>query len=262
MVVWCCIKFTLCGYYSPLLAAGRFIVMTPLNSKHHPNRRFAIGDVHGCCRTLHTMIEDVIQLEQADTLYLLGDYIDRGPNSKGVLDYLMHLARKGYDIRPLMGNHERMMLKARNSFEADNRWRMNGGCTTLHDFGVKKASEIPDTYFDFLEALPLIHVLDDYVLVHSGLHFGVPDPIKDTPEFFLLWDRDYKVLPEKLAGRTLITGHTVHPLFEIRASLDTPHILLDNGCYDKGHICHGNLVALNLDTRELLVQENCENTIR
>ena len=66
------------------------------------------------------------------------------------------------------------------------------------------------------------------------------------------------MLPENIGGRTMVCGHTVTPMFEIRKSLETPWIRLDNGCFDKGHLGYGSLVALNLDTRELLVQENCE----
>jgi len=222
-------------------------------------KRYAIGDVHGCIRTLRKMIEDVIQPDPDDILFLLGDYIDRGPDSKAVLGYLLHLIwEMDYDIRPLMGNHESMFLKSAGSFEAGNRWRGNGGVTTLHDFGVKQPEDIPRKYFNFLSSLPLIRVLEDYVLVHAGLHFGVADPIHETPEFFMLWERQFQLQPDKIGGRTLLCGHTMTPLFEIRASLDKPVICLDNGCYDKGHMSYGNLVALNLNTRELLVVENCE----
>lgn len=62
----------------------------------------------------------------------------------------------------------------------------------------------------------------------------------------------------KIRGRTLVTAHTVTPLFDIRSSLTTNHITLDNGCYDRGEICCGALMSLNLDTRELLEQKNVE----
>lgn len=74
----------------------------------------------------------------------------------------------------------------------------------------------------------------------------------------MLWARSERLQPENIGGRTLVCGHTMTPLFEIRTSLTTSAIRLDNGCYDRGHIGYGSLVALNLNTRELLVQENCE----
>jgi serine/threonine protein phosphatase 1 len=77
----------------------------------------------------------------------------------------------------------------------------------------------------------------------------------------MLWARNYKVDSVKLGGRTLITGHTVTPLFVIRESLASKHITLDNGCYDKGAMTYGSLVALNLETRQLLVQPNIEGDL-
>lgn len=239
----------------------KHVIPKPIEISCHQQpsaRRFAIGDIHGCCATLKSMVETVLCLETNDTLYLLGDYIDRGPDSKGVLDYLMQLSESGYNIQPLMGNHERMLLNSTRNFELRNTWHWNGGATTLHDFGVKRTEDIPMEYIDFISSLPLIQVLYDYVLVHAGLHFSLSDPIKETPEFFMLWEREYRVEPDKLGGRTLLCGHTKTLLFEIRASLQKPVICLDNGCWSKGEIGYGSLVALDLDTRKLLVVANCE----
>jgi serine/threonine protein phosphatase 1 len=234
--------------------AGRF-------SNIFVNNRYVIGDVHGCSKTLRIMVEDVIRLGSDDTLFMLGDYIDRGPDSKGVLDYLTHLIlEKDYDVRPLRGNHEQMCLDAVSEPAARDLWYGNWGLQTVRQFGVNGPEEIPKRYLDFMAAMPLIRTTmeHDYVFVHAGLDFRAADPIWDTSPQFMLWERDFRIQPEKLKGHTLVCGHTMTPLFEIRASLDKPVICLDNGCYDKGHIGFGNLVALNLDTRELLVVENCE----
>lgn len=232
--------------------AGRF-------SKPIQRRRFAVGDVHGCSRTLRALVEEVIQLGEDDTLYLLGDYIDRGPDSKGVLDYLIRLWRD-YDIRPLLGNHEEMLLQAAaGDDKVRQTWFGNGGWDTMRQFGVNTPQDIPRSYIDFLAMLPRIMTTDDYAMAHAGLDFSTADPIADTSPYHLLWERDCKADPAKLNGRTLICGHTVTPLFAIRDSLATGHICLDNGCYDKGHMGYGSLVALNLDTREVLVRENCES---
>lgn len=222
--------------------------------------RYAIGDVHGCCRTLQTLIEEVVRPEPHDAIFLLGDYIDRGPDSKGVLDYLISLfQRDDIFVFPLMGNHEELCLKAAaGDTVARSIWYGNGGYNTLQSFGVESPQEISHEYLDFMAAMRRMHVADDYVLVHAGLDFATEDPIHDTAPEFMLWTRSERVQPQSLNGRTLVCGHTVTPLFEIRKSLATSVIRLDNGCYDKGHMGYGSLVALNLDTRELLVQENCE----
>lgn len=223
-------------------------------------RRFVLGDIHGCSNTLRRMVEEVLKLTEGDTLYLLGDYIDRGSDSKGVLDYLMQLwIKTDIDVKPLLGNHERMLLNAvARGEEAWQFWYGNGGWATLQQFGAKKPTDIPQEYIKFLSMLPTILTTEDYVLVHAGLHFGVADPVNDTPDFFRLWDRDYKVKPELIGNRTLVVGHTVTDIHTIRKSLETKHIMLDNGCFKKGYIGFGSLVALNLDTRNIIEIKNCE----
>lgn len=234
----------------PPWAGGHF-------SRPIAHRRFAIGDVHGCCKTLRTLVEEKIGLTTADTLYLLGDYIDRGPDSKGVLDYLLTLWND-YDIHLLMGNHEELLLNAATDPLAQRIWYGNGGWGTLQEFGVATPAEIPQRYRDFLSRLPRIFVTDDYVLAHAGLDFRTRNPIHDTSPPDLIWRRDNSAPPHHLGGRTLLCGHTVTSLFAIEASLSTQVINLDNGCFDKGYFPYGNLVALNMDSRELLVQENAE----
>lgn len=232
--------------------AGKF-------SRPIAGRRYAVGDIHGCLQTFKCLVR-ALKLTAHDTLYLLGDYIDRGPDSKGVLDYLMQLHMDtDIIVHPLMGNHEKMLLNAVNrGEEAWQFWFGNGGWATLQQFGVKKPSDIPPDYINFLSMMPKMLTTDDYVLVHAGLHFGLSDPINDTPDFFKLWDRDYKVASELIGNRTLVVGHTKTDILTIRKSLSTHHIKLDNGCFDKGHIGFGSLVALDLDSREIIEVRNCE----
>ena len=221
-------------------------------------RRFAVGDVHGCLKTLRTLVEEVLRLEKNDGLFLLGDYIDRGPDSPGVLEYLLSLLAAGYDVRPLMGNHEEMLRRAASDPFVRKIWLGNGGDLTLQQFGVDSSAQIPRRYLDFMAGLPHLLTTDDYVFVHAGLDFLTDNPVTDTTEDFMLWERNWDVVPEKLAGRTLVCGHTITPLVEIQASRHSQAIFLDNGCFAKGETGYGSLVALNLDTRKLLVQENCE----
>ena len=208
--------------------------------------RFPAGIAAGFIRNTH------------DTLFLLGDYIDRGPDSIGVLDYLLKLQESGFDVQPVRGNHEVMLLDAVADPVARNIWYGNGGWGTLRELGIDSPEVIPQHYLDFLAKLPYILTTEDFVFVHAGLDFQTLDPLRDTPPQFMIWSRSGQVDPAKLGGRTLLTGHTVTPLFTIRNSLATSHITIDNGCYSKGEICCGALVAVNLDTRQLLVQENIE----
>jgi len=226
-------------------------------------RRLAIADIHGCAQTFNQLLEK-LELEKQDQVYLLGDYIDRGPDSKGVLDTIMNLIADGYSIQPLLGNHEKLFIDAFRSLEDCSRWRLEGGSATLDSFGMSQLQDIPIKYYNFLKNLPTIAVTDDYVLVHAGLDFRFFDPIYDTPEHFRLWERNYTVVPKLIGNRTLVAGHTVTDLLTIEGSvkalkegsLEANCIRLDNGCYDKGHIGFGSLVALDLDSKELVRVEN------
>lgn len=234
-------------------------LFSPQGDRPRPaNRRFAIGDVHGCCKTLRALIEGTILLTAADTLYLLGDYIDRGPDSKGVLDYLIRLRETGYDVRPLMGNHEEMALRAAENPLIRRTWFANGGVRTLRQLRLNASGEIPVSYLEFMAGLPHILTTDDYVFVHAGLDFATGDPLRDTSPERMLWARSRGGEPKNIAGRTLICGHTVTPLDEIRATLHSRAICLDNGCFARGKAGYGCLVAMNLDSRELLLQENID----
>ena len=221
-------------------------------------RRFAIADIHGCARTLAALLAQ-IDLQRDDTLFLLGDYIDRGPDSKGVLDQLLALQADGFDLWPLRGNHEQMLLDALDDNTVLPFWKMNGGGATLYNFGVKHPKELPSRYLDFIASLPLLHLLDDYVLVHAGLDFRTPAPITDSSPRALLWTRDFRIDPAKLAGRTLVTGHNTVALFVIEAALTSCHIPLDNCCFSRGEINYGALLALDLNQRQLLVMPNTED---
>jgi serine/threonine protein phosphatase 1 len=89
------------------------------------NRLFAIGDIHGCFDSLKELVKNKIQLQKNDKLILLGDYIDRGNKSKEVIDFIIELLEKGYDVIPLMGNHEAMLLDAYENEKNTPNWIQN-----------------------------------------------------------------------------------------------------------------------------------------
>lgn len=104
-------------------------------------RRFAISDIHGCLRSFRALLEE-INFSKEDTLYLLGDYIDRGPDSKGVIDHIWKLQKEGYTVHCLRGNHEQMLL---NEISSPNNY-FDGESETLRSFGVKQNLNIPRQY--------------------------------------------------------------------------------------------------------------------
>lgn len=226
------------------------------------NRTFVIPDIHGCCRTFRQLLFHKLELQKSDTLYLLGDYIDRGPDSKGVIDTIMDLQSDGYDVQPIKGNHEQMLIDfvESNSDEDLMDWLENGGNTTVRSYDLENGGSIPSEHIDFIKALPACIATESHVFVHAGLDFSRDDPMTETSQGFMLWNRKKQYVDsEKIGGRKVIAGHTPRFLDEIEWSLDTDFIQLDNGCFLGDWIYgRGNLVALELSSNRLYVQENLD----
>jgi len=217
--------------------------------------RYAIGDIHGGCRTFHTLL-DTLALKHSDRLYLMGDYVDRGNDSKGVLDIILQLMDAGYDVRPIRGNHDDMMLRAFTGVHDDFSWHWEKGWGqfTLASFGVESLYQVPVRYLTLLDALPSILMEDDFIFVHAALDMTKDDPITETTETEMLWGDVLSSTPKKLGGRKLVTGHTIRPIPLIEISMMTNRIYLDNGAFTNQRPDLGNLVALNLDAMELIIQ--------
>lgn len=221
--------------------------------------QYVIPDIHGCVKTFNHLIMRGISLNRHDELYLLGDYIDRGPNSKGVLDTIIFLIEAGFKVFPLCGNHEQMLLTANDSRSDTLDFISNGGDKTLASFGVKNTLDIPYKYLNFLGKLPTYIELPGFILVHAGLDFSLDNPLQETSTERKLWLRnDHSVISEKIGHRRLITGHTPHDLQTIQDSLETTHIHLDNGCFATWKEELGSLTAYCLNNGRLFVQSNIE----
>lgn len=229
------------------------------------NRRIAIGDVHGCRHTLKYLTENKLRIQPGDTVYFLGDYIDRGPDSKGVIDHILDLADGGVKIEALRGNHEDMMIHAiENPLDEMDMWTINGGKETLDSYGLEDISwkeMSPDmfdpTHIDFLNGLKYYVKTKDFYLVHAGLNFSADDPLKD--KHAMMWQRNTAADELFLQHRRLVHGHTPSPLSRIEAMLDEKLICIDGGCVYSMKAYLGNLVALDLDTMELTVAGNIDN---
>ncbi len=219
--------------------------------------RYAIGDIHGGAKTLHFLLQQ-LRLGRNDRLFLLGDYIDRGPDSKGVLDIILNLIEEGYDVRPVKGNHEDMLLRNVSGQHNDYslKWPTGWGAKALKSLGVAAAIDIPTRYLTLLESFPCLQCDEDFIFVHAGLRMDVDDPLTGTSESEMMWGELDTAYAWKLGGRKLVTGHMVKTIRQIKESLLTDHIYLDNGAFTGGRLPDmGNLVALNLDTQEITLQE-------
>jgi len=219
-------------------------------------RSFVIGDIHGCAATLRRLVDGTLRPTPHDRIYLLGDLIDRGPDSKGVLDFVFELQGRGLTVSGVRGNHEEMCLLAGEDFHSLGLWASNGGLATLESFQADGPGDIPRHYREFLDSLPHYILLQNFVIVHAGLNFDPPDPFGDTAA--MLWTRSSYVDQLRLGGRRLICGHTAVPRTLLEASLDSSKIMLDNGCVYPERPGMGCLVALELGSMTLSYQENID----
>jgi serine/threonine protein phosphatase 1 len=231
--------------------------------------RWAIPDIHGCAKTLETMVLHQIKLTRNDQLFMLGDYIDRGSSSEGVLDFLIDLIAQGYEVYPIRGNHEQDFMENYHFFA-----NLSGG-SRFHGFYemcVENRTEklldgtgkLKPMYENFLRHLPYYVVLDDFLLVHAGFSFEKQNPFEEYDD--MLWKRNFSAFSLDFAqtgNRRVVVGHSILKLSEIQQFVEKKHAILslDNGCFMsllnnpevyQGH--YGNLCALNLDTFQLLVQ--------
>ncbi|MEM8585799.1 MAG: metallophosphoesterase family protein [Bacteroidota bacterium] len=226
--------------------------------------RFAISDIHGNAKTFQALL-DKIQLSPSDELYLLGDYIDRGPDSRGVIDQIIGMQQFGYQVYCLRGNHEAECLRLHAKLRSDiiyTDWaKLWGGRVTLASYGQDRVS---DRHLAWMHDLSYFQLLDDYVLVHAGLNLNRANPMSDLDA--MLWQRYWydDLTPEAidwLGTRTIVHGHTPIPRSEIEFSLSPdwklPVINIDAGCYKKD-VDKGCLCALNLDDNTAIFMDRLD----
>jgi len=223
--------------------------------------RYAITDIHGNVKTFEALL-DKIGLTTSDELYLLGDYVDRGPDVRGVFDQILILRKLGYTVHCLVGNHEEMMLNAKDGDEEDfDFWFRNGGKETLASFETDDIQKIPDQYWEFIRGLSTHLLVDNYILVHAGLNFKAVNPLHDSVG--MRWSRKWydSIDYSWLGDRIILHGHTKaaqSTIEEMVKNLDKNQYLdIDNGCYSK-RPGQGQLCAFNLDTQELFFQKNLD----
>ncbi len=225
-------------------------------------KQWVITDIHGCANTFEALLQR-IGFNRSDALYLLGDYVDRGPDSKGVLDLIMQLSQSRHKVHCLLGNHEIMMLHAvRNPGTKEARhWKKHiGGGETLRSFRAVKPHEIDEHYIEFIADMNHYFEVDNYILVHAGLNFSVADPLQDQEA--MLWIRGQTHINHAwLNGRVVVHGHTPQPKQLVAQNVEridrNPIVDIDCGCvYPRDNMHH--LCALELTSRELVFQKNID----
>ena len=188
-------------------------------------RIFAIGDIHGCFDKLIALM-GIIDVDLAsDTLVFIGDYIDRGAQSKEVVEYLVNLSGQAGRAVFLKGNHEWMLeqyLDGTNQFG----FLVNGGLATLESYSnggfPDETNVMPVTHLDFLSRLRIYYETDQYIFVHAGLKPGVP--LEEQNEWDMLWIREEFIYSDFDFGKRVIFGHTPFQdpvIFDNKIGIDT-----------------------------------------
>lgn len=230
-------------------------------------RRIAIGDIHGCVKTLSALLEKKVHAGKDDELYFVGDYIDRGPDSRGVLDYLIRLRESGLKTTFIRGNHEEMLIESFYSESFFHPWIYNGGDRTLESFGLSQEeylalpgdSKLPPKYLDFLSHTTYFVELDKVFIVHAGFNFYDDHPFHDMDA--MIWSRNFDYDRFKAKGKPVIHGHTPTSIDAIRLTLFNPErklVNIDAGCVYTEYPEMGNLIALDIDKWQLFLQPNID----
>jgi serine/threonine protein phosphatase 1 len=213
---------------------------------------YAVGDIHGRADLLSQMLDMLEASAAADTreavpvVVFLGDYVDRGPASAGVIELLLSGRPAGFERHYLKGNHEQSMLAFMDAPMANRAWLMQGGVETLLSYGVQPPSPVgtseadwlaagealraatPSAHLEFLNGLERFIAFGDYAFVHAGI-----DPartLEDQTDEDLLWARDRFIASKRRFSHRVVHGHT---------PVDRPHaderrIAVDTGAYASG----------------------------
>ncbi|HEY1785901.1 MAG TPA: metallophosphoesterase [Pirellulales bacterium] len=205
-------------------------------------RVIAIGDVHGYSAALEAVLA-AVRPATDDTLVTLGDYVDRGPDSRGVLDRLIDVSQRCRLI-PILGNHDEMMLLARHSQPALRSWMEIGGIATLDSYGDSGQIDlVPDRHFEFLASCLPYYETETHLLLHANYDPALP--LAEQDPMTIRWRSLRDSVPgPHISGKTAIVGHTPTRSGEI---LDLGYLkCIDTYCYGGGW-----LTALDLASGQI-----------
>lgn len=235
-------------------------------SRRGRKRRLVIGDVHGCVRTLRTLLFDLLQVDRGDTIYFLGDLISKGPDSRGVLETVESLGTRVRDVVLLRGNHEADLL----DLVADSPGKVAGFLRRTRNDNLITTADgdaLDPRWLSLFERSRYYVTLDRALLVHAGFAFDGDAPFDDTDAMVRSRDGHYDAA--LAGGRRVFHGHVRHPLTHIisRLASGAPVIPLDNGIAYRPKRAgsrfpeHGNLCCFELDAETLHVQPNRDEAV-
>ena len=233
---------------------------------------YAVGDIHGRLDLLRPLIEDIAAdahlsaQKDRPLLVFLGDYVDRGPHSRKVIDLILWLIADGhFEVCALKGNHEEALLKFLDTPSFGSSWIEHGGAPTLVSYGVQPptrrtdpdawvetreefAAAVPQEHKDFFENLSHTAVVGDYVFVHAGVRPGVP--LSEQEERDLLWIRQDFLASEGPFEKVVVHGHTPS---------EAPQLLAHRLGIDTGAYATGVLTAIRLHGADQQTMQSVAN---
>lgn len=221
-------------------------------------RLFAISDIHGCYKTFYELVVNRISLARTDKLILLGDYIDRGPQSREVIDFIIDLKAMEFDIVPLAGNHEQMLVDAFEDPDVLPLWLINSGKTTLESLNINSLTDIDKKYISFFTGLRHYEKVGNNIFVHAGFNDLADDPFSDITG--MIWQCRTAYANPLFNGKTIIHGHRPKTIEHVKKmiSLKSPVIPIDTGCVYDTEDGFGYLSVLEVGTMELISIERID----
>jgi len=215
-------------------------------------RTIAIGDIHGCLDALNALLY-AIQPTPEDTIITVGDYVDRGPDSRGVIERLLELEKTTHLV-PLLGNHEEMLIAVLAREMEPYGWLNHGGVDTMDSYGFSgDLACVPKSHREFFGRLANFYENDTHFVIHAN--YDPVLPLSEQPADLLRWVKISNILPgPHINGKIAVLGHTHDRQGEI---FKVPHLV----CIDT--YCYGGkwLTAMELTTGTVW-QANPDGTMR
>ena len=203
---------------------------------------FIVGDVHGCLEMLKRLIDKIEWNQSNDRLIFIGDYIDRGQDSKGVVDFILKLKKDSPLIQCLIGNHEQMFLDYLSGVDSQS-FILNGGLQTLRSYNEERLRSedplIPSAHLDFFSSLLPMIELEQCYIVHAGFRPNIR--IEDQDIIDMIWIRDEFIYSDYDFGEVVIFGHT---------PFNSPIIMKNKIGIDTGAVYGNCLTCLELPEKK------------
>ena len=213
----------------------------------------AIGDIHGCVLTVKKLLEDILQQHKDRKFVFVGDYIDRGPDAKKTIDYLIEFSKSNSCVF-LRGNHEQMLLDFQDGVSSIGSWQRNGGKQTyLNYMNEKKKFELPYQHYHFFRNTRLFFDSSEFFFVHAGLdpECSIQESISNEQfHYDFMWTREH-LHESNNWEKTVVFGHT-----PVNEPINKNKMIgIDTGCVYKHLPGLGRLTAVLLPEKEFIYQK-------